>query len=210
MSAAEAAIRQSLKGHHYSMQWDDDGCKVVDLKAKKNNIPAPVPQVKSQPDLGSTNPWTDEQLIQLVELKRMGLSLNQISSELNKDPEVIWRKWQRRADWRDRIIVPRTTEIGLHEIVDAVCSAAGVSTVDFKSQRRKKIYCLARQIYYWIAKRLTTKSFPQIGKHGGNKDHATVMHGYGKIERTRQEHAALIAAVLADLQIDLKTLDGQE
>lgn len=209
MSAAEAAIRQSLKGHYYSMQWDDRGCKVVDLKAKKSNVPAPVPQVISQPDCGSTNPWTDEQLIRLVEFKRMGLSLNQISSELNKDPEVIWRKWQRRADWRDKIIVARTTEIGLHEIVDAVCAAAGVSTVDFKSQRRKKIYCLARQIYYWIAKRLTTKSFPQIGKYAGNKDHATVMHGVKKIDTARQEYAAIIVAAMADLQIDATELDRQ-
>lgn len=210
----EATMRAALDGKLYAVQYDERGARTVDLLAK----PEP-PSQELRPAAGDPveavvpgQTWPVEDLIQLVKLKRLGLNLTQISEVLNRDTDAIWRKWNGRETWRNLIDVPReggTVVPSLPEIADAVCHANGITWQDFSKVGRTAKHCLARQQFYWLARRITKSPYYQIAQYMA-KNHATVMHGYAKIERTRQEHAALIAAVLADLQIDLKTLDGQE
>ena len=37
----------------------------------------------------------------------------------------------------------------------------------------------------WLAKRLTTRSLPEIGRRFGGRDHTTVMHGVKRIEELK-------------------------
>jgi chromosomal replication initiator protein len=43
----------------------------------------------------------------------------------------------------------------------------------------------------YLAKQLTTRSLPEIGRKFGGRDHTTVMHAVKRIEELRQTDAAL-------------------
>ena len=43
-----------------------------------------------------------------------------------------------------------------------------------------------RQIAMYLAKQLTSRSLPEIGRKFGGRDHTTVMHAVKKIEELRQ------------------------
>lgn len=88
----------------------------------------------------------------------------------------------------------------LQDIKRATCLHFGIDMVDLLSRRRTSKVCYPRHIGYFLAKKLTTRSFPEIGKHFGDKDHTTILHGYNKIERlivTDQKVARDVAEVEA-------------
>jgi chromosomal replication initiator protein len=43
----------------------------------------------------------------------------------------------------------------------------------------------------WLAKQLTTRSLPDIGRRFGGRDHTTVLHAVRRIEALRAEDSAL-------------------
>jgi chromosomal replication initiator protein len=44
-----------------------------------------------------------------------------------------------------------------------------------------------RQVAMYLAKQLTSRSLPEIGKRFGNRDHTTVLHAVNKITELMQE-----------------------
>jgi hypothetical protein len=56
-----------------------------------------------------------------------------------------------------------------------------VSRVDICSARRTNMVVMPRQIAMYIAKVLTSKSLPDIGRMFGGRDHTTVIHAVRKI-----------------------------
>ncbi len=67
-------------------------------------------------------------------------------------------------------------------IVGAVCRHFGLSYAEIISQRRDIEVVLPRQIVMYLAKTLTTRSFPEIGRRIGDRDHTTILHGVRKIK----------------------------
>ncbi|MGD9769826.1 MAG: helix-turn-helix domain-containing protein [Pseudolabrys sp.] len=67
-------------------------------------------------------------------------------------------------------------------IVEVVSAHTGISKVDLLSSRRFADLCEAREIVYFLARRLTTKSTPQIGRSIGGRDHTTVLNGYARAD----------------------------
>ena len=64
-----------------------------------------------------------------------------------------------------------------------VCSRHfGISRADLTSQRRHRSVVWPRQIGMFLAKQLTARSLPEIGRRFGNRDHTTVLHAIRKIE----------------------------
>jgi hypothetical protein len=57
-----------------------------------------------------------------------------------------------------------------------------VTMFDLKSTRRKAIIVRARQTAMYLAKTLTARSLPEIGRRCGGRDHTTVLHAVRKIE----------------------------
>ena len=53
---------------------------------------------------------------------------------------------------------------------------------DMKSARRARAVARPRQIAMYLAKTLTSKSLPEIGRQFGGRDHTTVMHAVKRIE----------------------------
>ena len=55
------------------------------------------------------------------------------------------------------------------------------------SARRSRYLVRPRQTAIYLAKLLTSKSLPEIGRFFSNRDHTTVIHSVKTIERLRQE-----------------------
>lgn len=67
-----------------------------------------------------------------------------------------------------------------------VCAATDISINDVCSSRRTKIHVRARHLYFWIARKFTGLSLPQIGMISGGRDHTTVLHGCRRVDRLIQ------------------------
>lgn len=62
-----------------------------------------------------------------------------------------------------------------------VARAFGVSRGDLIAERRTQNVVLPRQIAMYLAKTLTLRSYPEIGRRTGDRDHTTVIHAVRKI-----------------------------
>ena len=77
-------------------------------------------------------------------------------------------------------IEPR--RIKIEDILRVISRHFGVSKGDILSQRRHRSVVWPRQIGMFLAKQLTSRSLPEIGRRFGNRDHTTVLHAIRKIE----------------------------
>ena len=77
-------------------------------------------------------------------------------------------------------IEPRRVKI--EDILRVVSRHYGVSKGDLLSQRRHRSVVWPRQIGMYLAKQMTARSLPEIGRRFGNRDHTTVIHAIRKIE----------------------------
>jgi|TARA_R100000501_G_scaffold15113_1_gene27415 chromosomal replication initiator protein len=66
---------------------------------------------------------------------------------------------------------------------------------DMMSARRAREVARPRQIAMYLAKRLTPRSFPDIGRRFGGRDHTTVMHAVKRIEALRADDGELSADI---------------
>ena len=72
--------------------------------------------------------------------------------------------------------------IKIEDILRIVSRHFGVSKGDLLSQRRHRSVVWPRQIGMYLAKQMTHRSLPEIGRRFGNRDHTTVLHAIRKIE----------------------------
>lgn len=70
----------------------------------------------------------------------------------------------------------------VREIQLAVSEISGVRLIDMLSQRRAVEVVRPRQLAMALAKRLTLKSLPEIGRRFAGKDHTTVLHAVRRME----------------------------
>lgn len=71
----------------------------------------------------------------------------------------------------------------VEKIQRAVCEHFGVSIVDLVSSRRTQPIVRYRQIAMYLAKKLTTRSLPEIGRRFRGRDHTTILHAVRQIEK---------------------------
>jgi chromosomal replication initiator protein len=81
--------------------------------------------------------------------------------------------------------------VKIEDIQRATALQFGLTKTDLLSQRRTKQIVGPRQIAMYLAKVMTVRSLPDIGKRFGGRDHTTVLHAVRKIEREIQTDAAL-------------------
>lgn len=72
--------------------------------------------------------------------------------------------------------------IRIEEIQKVVARHYNVTKHDLLSARRTRTVVRPRQIAMYLAKTMTPRSFPEIGKRFGGRDHTTVLHAVRKIE----------------------------
>jgi chromosomal replication initiator protein len=83
---------------------------------------------------------------------------------------------------RDLIRPADPRRIRVEDILRIVSKHFGVSRQDLLSSRRTANVVRPRQIAMYLAKTLTLRSLPEIGRRFGNRDHTTVLHAVRKIE----------------------------
>ena len=94
--------------------------------------------------------------------------------------------------------------ITIDEIQRNVCAHFNIKMTDMSSARRARAVARPRQVAMYLAKMLTSRSLPEIGRKFGNRDHTTVMHAVKKIEELR----AIDPAINEDVEILIRALRG--
>jgi len=92
---------------------------------------------------------------------------------------------------RDLVQGVEPRRIKIEDILRIVSRHFGVSKGDLLSQRRHRSVVWPRQIGMYLAKQLTARSLPEIGRRFGNRDHTTVLHAIRKIDNELNGNARL-------------------
>ncbi len=83
---------------------------------------------------------------------------------------------------RDLIKLPDNKRIKIEDIQRFVAKHYNVSRADLLSNRRTQTIVRPRQVAMYLAKMLTPRSLPEIGRRFGGRDHTTVLHAVRKVE----------------------------
>ena len=75
--------------------------------------------------------------------------------------------------------------ITVDDIQKATAEHYGMKQADLISERRNRAIARPRQAAMWLAKQLTTRSLPDIGRRFGGRDHTTVLHAVRRIEELK-------------------------
>ena len=81
--------------------------------------------------------------------------------------------------------------VTVDQIQKAVAEHYGLKQADIISERRARVVARPRQAAMWIAKQITTRSLPDIGRRFGGRDHTTVLHAVRRIEALKQDDPVL-------------------
>lgn len=84
-------------------------------------------------------------------------------------------------------------KVTVDEIQRAVCEHYGMKRDDLLSQRRTRAVARPRQAAMYLAKTLTVRSYPDIGRRFGGRDHTTVLHAVRRIEALKADDPTLAA-----------------
>jgi hypothetical protein len=87
----------------------------------------------------------------------------------------------------------------VEDIIAKVCAFYLVQRADLLSPSREARFVRPRQIAMYLAKKLTSRSLPDIGRRLGGRDHTTVLHAVRKIGALRESDATM-AAELDELE----------
>lgn len=80
-----------------------------------------------------------------------------------------------------RVIMPEAQGLTIEEIQNVVVEFYRVRMADMASPRRARVVARPRQVAMFLAKELTGRSLPEIGRRFGGRDHTTVMHACKKV-----------------------------
>ena len=76
-------------------------------------------------------------------------------------------------------------KVTIDEIIRKVSDHYNLRMTDILSPRRARAVARPRQVAMFLAKTLTSKSLPEIGRRFGGRDHTTVIHAVKKIEELK-------------------------
>ncbi len=100
-------------------------------------------------------------------------------SKLNAQPVTLEMA---EREVRDLIRPQEPKRIKIEDIQRVVARQYNVSRSDLLSSRRTANVVRPRQVAMYLAKTLTLRSLPEIGRRFGGRDHTTVLHAVRKIE----------------------------
>jgi chromosomal replication initiator protein len=80
--------------------------------------------------------------------------------------------------------------VTIEEIQKRVAEHYNIRLTDMSSARRARAVARPRQVAMYLAKQLTSRSLPEIGRKFGNRDHTTVMHACSRIADLMQRDAS--------------------
>jgi chromosomal replication initiator protein len=87
--------------------------------------------------------------------------------------------------------------VTVDEIQKSTAEHFGLKQADLLCERRTRAIARPRQLAMFLAKTLTTRSYPDIGRRFGGRDHTTVLHAVRRIEQLKLEDPSIAADVEA-------------
>ena len=94
--------------------------------------------------------------------------------------------------------------ITIDEIQRKVAEHYNLRLTDMHSARRARQVARPRQVAMYLAKLLTARSLPEIGRKFGGRDHTTVMHAIRKVEELIDQDAQ----IAQDVEVVRRALTG--
>ncbi len=94
--------------------------------------------------------------------------------------------------------------VTIEEIQKRVAEHFNIRISDMHSARRARSVARPRQVAMYLAKQLTSRSLPEIGRKFGGRDHTTVMHAVKKVDELR-DHDTIFAE---DVELLRRMLEG--
>lgn len=85
------------------------------------------------------------------------------------------------------ILVEKNREISVEQIQKVVASHFNIKLSEMKSSKRVKALVVPRQIAMYLARQMTSCSYPEIGEKFGGKDHSTIIHAIKKIDKALED-----------------------
>jgi chromosomal replication initiation ATPase DnaA len=133
--------------------------------------------------------------LQRIKVKAIGQKAIEVAALDNDQVDILEKRWAERqkAAWFE-IISEKAAPGGVIKIDDILrvcCKYFDLTNSQIKSARRTAPVVYARQIAMYLCKYRTTKSYPEIGRRLGGRDHTTVLHGHKKIEANLLKDASL-------------------
>lgn len=94
----------------------------------------------------------------------------------------------------------RLREARLLHILHAVCHEFSISMENIISRSRRHKFSYARFAFVWLAREITGRSYPQITRILGYRDHTSAIHGYNRADTLRRDDAKFRARTDAILK----------
>jgi len=94
--------------------------------------------------------------------------------------------------------------VSIEDIQKQVAEHFNIRLADMSSPRRARAVARPRQVAMYLAKHMTSRSLPEIGRKFGGRDHTTVMHAIRKIE----ELSAADSVLAEDIRLIRRVLEG--
>jgi chromosomal replication initiator protein len=91
-------------------------------------------------------------------------------------------------------------KLTVEDIQVKVCCFYNIKPEEMRSACRAAPIARPRQMAMYLARRMTRRSLPELGRRFGGRDHTTVMHSISRVEA--------LAKADPDLARDLKLLTG--
>jgi len=95
-------------------------------------------------------------------------------------------------------------KVTVDQIQKIVAEHYSLKQADLISERRARAVARPRQVAMWLAKQITTRSLPDIGRRFGGRDHTTVLHAVRRIEQLKGEDPQ----IARDVDVLLRKLRG--
>jgi hypothetical protein len=124
---------------------------------------------------------------------------NKVQSAANVDDaqvEILEDRWAalaRKPGWFEIVSedMPPGSAMKIDDVIRVCCKYFDMTRSELTSARRNARVVYARQIAMYLAKHHTTKSYPEIGRRLGGRDHTTVIHGQRRIESQLLKNAGV-------------------
>ena len=88
------------------------------------------------------------------------------------------------------ILKAHDRRVTIEEIQRKVAEHWNIRLTDMSSARRARNVARPRQVAMYLAKQLTSRSLPEIGRKFGNRDHTTVMHAVQRVGELMERDAS--------------------
>ena len=84
-------------------------------------------------------------------------------------------------------VISQVKVITVDKIQNVVSDFFNISLTEMLSQRRSRPLARPRQVAMYLAKKMTTRSLPEIGRRFANRDHTTVIHAIKTVTKLSEQ-----------------------